>query len=888
MSIFARLRRAMDPRRSIGARLLFGFSLAFLIPGAVFVLLLSRKLSGLQQQSLERLAGVRLAQASTQVREDASFRAISMDRRVAVVTEAVWALADSARLALAGKIEIPERAIERDEHGHVWTPFPEDETIAFIAASRSDSAEARRDFARSRALGPLFARLRERHPPIRSVSLWTASGVMRLSPWTDLHEAIRQSGGALENFTFNKTARFPENRPPGGDEAVWTAAYGQPRLMGEARLVSLFVPVRDDGGRLSAGISVGVDARQYVMEALDAGTLPGDLWFATDSLGHAVLAGDEAARLLRWNTEGPETLASSSSAERGRLARTILSSPRSEGDYALGGRVFRLASARVLSTGWVFVEGLSAPALAKIAAGAAQEIGPKSYSEFRRYLVLAFLYLLVAMLAAVFLVTRRFTAPIADLVQAAEEIGRGRPVAFFRPPGQDELGRLAIALNRTGRRVERRVETLRRLHSLLRQEYRAAELPEIIARSTEAIAAFTRAERVWFFLHDPNTNRLQAAWPGWNLSEEAAAKLQVPIGSRSTASQVFRSGETCITNDLGRDPSVDRALLDVVPAGNALFCPLKTEEETLGVVVATDRPGGFGQEEADAVTSFADAASLLIRNARLYATLTGTVEELRRASRLKDHFLQNVSHELRTPLTSIVGWTDLLEEQTVNETTLRRGLKQARQSARVLLALIDDLLDLARMDRGTLSLDLSAVSLADVVNRSIETVRLMAEGRGVVLILAPLPESMPAVRADPLRLQQVLWNLLANAIKFTPRHGRVIVRLEREPERYLVSVEDDGIGIPENELPHVFERFRQADGSPTRRHSGMGIGLALARSLVELHGGTIWADSQPGHGSRFTFSLPIPPGERKGLEEGVVSRQFSVVSSDPRANETEN
>jgi signal transduction histidine kinase len=326
---------------------------------------------------------------------------------------------------------------------------------------------------------------------------------------------------------------------------------------------------------------------------------------------------------------------------------------------------------------------------------------------------------------------------------------------------------------------------------------------------------------------------------------------------------VFRSGETCITNDLGRDPSADRALLDVVPAGNALFCPLKTEEETLGVVVATDRPGGFGQEEADAVISLADAASLLIRNARLYATLTGTIAELRRASRLKDHFLQNVNHELRTPLTSIVGWTDLLEEQTVDETTLRRGLKQVRQSARVLLALIDDLLDLARMDRGTLSLDLSAVSLADVVNRSIETVRLMAEGRGVVLILAPLPEAMPAVRADPLRLQQVLWNLLANAIKFTPRHGRVIVRLEREPERYLVSVEDDGIGIPEDELPHVFERFRQADGSTTRRHSGMGIGLALARSLVELHGGTIWADSQPGHGSRFTFSLPIPPMERR-------------------------
>lgn len=271
------------------------------------------------------------------------------------------------------------------------------------------------------------------------------------------------------------------------------------------------------------------------------------------------------------------------------------------------------------------------------------------------------------------------------------------------------------------------------------------------------------------------------------------------------------------------------------------------------------------------MTSLADAASLLISNARLYAMLTGTVEELRRASRLKDHFLQNVNHELRTPLTSIVGWTDLLEEADVDDVTLRRGLKQVRQSARVLLALIDDLLDLARMDRGALALELRPVSLAVVIQRSLDTVRLMAESRGVVLIAAPLPDNMVSVRADALRLQQVLWNLLANAIKFTPRHGRVIVRVDREPERYLIGVEDDGIGIPETELSHIFERFRQVDGSPTRRHPGMGIGLALARSLVELHGGSIWAESGPGRGSRFTFSLPIPPGERRSAVEEVVS-----------------
>jgi signal transduction histidine kinase len=140
------------------------------------------------------------------------------------------------------------------------------------------------------------------------------------------------------------------------------------------------------------------------------------------------------------------------------------------------------------------------------------------------------------------------------------------------------------------------------------------------------------------------------------------------------------------------------------------------------------------------------------------------------------------------------------------------------------------------------------------------------------MLQAPLPEEMPAVRADPLRLQQILWNLMVNAIKFTPRHGRIILRVEREAERYLVSVEDDGVGIPPLELPHVFERFRQVDGSATRSHPGMGIGLALARDLVELHGGTIWAESDVGQGSRFTFSLPIRAWQRSSEAEVAVVR----------------
>jgi signal transduction histidine kinase/HAMP domain-containing protein len=510
------------------------------------------------------------------------------------------------------------------------------------------------------------------------------------------------------------------------------------------------------------------------------------------------------------------------------------------------------------ATGWVLFEGLSHEAVATIRGEAVRAFPPASYSGLKRDVFLLFAMLAAAVLFTVGVVSRRISAPVGELVRAAEDIGRGRPVALGGRASADEIGRLAVAIEAMSQRVSRRVETLRRLHQFSRSAYRMTDVREVLGRSTQAIASFTGAERVWFSLYDRNTNRLEAALPAWNVPEELAEKLKVSVDARSIAGMVFRTGEAYCANDLDRDPYTNTELQRQIGARNGIFAPLKTEEETLGVAVAINRPEGFGHEEIDAVTSFADLSSLLLRNARLYGTLVTTVDELKRASRLKDHFLQNVNHELRTPLTAIVGWTDLFEEEELDDKTVRRGLRQIRQSARVLLALIDDLLDLARLERGALSLDLKPVSLSEVIQRSMETVRLMSEARGVVLILAPLPEPLPPVRADALRLQQILWNLLANAIQFTPQHGRVVVRIEREPERYLVSVEDDGIGIPESELPHVFERFRQVDGSATRGHAGMGIGLALARSLVELHGGTIWASSVVGQGSRFTFAIPSP------------------------------
>ncbi len=882
---FERLWRRFDPRTSLAARLLLASFAAFLLPASVFVFLVQRQLSALQTVSGEQVAAVRVTEASIRMSQDATFRGEWIERRARAAEEAGWGLAAAAREALVGGISSAgaSGAPGPDVHGHVWTAIPEEESMAFVSSRSPDAELARRDLERTRPLAPLMEELRRRRPTVRSVSLWTASGVVRMSPWVDFHRANQKSGGELERFVFNRVARFPEAPPAAGERAVWSEAHAAPSTEGvDPRFPSLFVPVRDASGRLLAGIAIEVDARRYVAEAMETWQTPGDFWFATDSDGHVVHMTPRAAAVLGWSGAGGATLSSAPSPELKDLALRGRGAARSSEEYLVDGRKVRIASARVGSTGWIFYEGLSQESLDTIRGEASAAFPPASLSVLRRDVLVLFLLLLPAAFVVLGIVSRRVSAPVSKLVGAAEDIGRGRAVEVGGGDQTDEIGRLAAAIDTMSHRVARRVETLRRLHQFSRSAYRMTDVNEVLARSAQAIAAFTNAERVWFYLYDRNTHRLEAAVPAFNLTEEVASRLKVSVDARSIEGMVFRTGEPYCTNDAERDPYASRDLGHVVGASNGVFVPLKTEEETLGVAVALNRAGGFGQEEIDAVTSFADLASLLLRNARLYTALAGTVDELRRASRLKDHFLQNVNHELRTPLTAIVGWTDLFEEQDLDEPTRRRGVRQIRQSARVLLALIDDLLDLARLDRGALTLDLKPVFLSEVVQRSIDTVRMMAEARGVVLMAAPMPEPMAPVRADALRLQQVLWNLLANAIQFTPQHGRVVVRVEREPERFLVSVEDDGIGIPDSELPHVFERFRQVDGSATRGHAGMGIGLALARSLVELHGGTIWASSVVGQGSRFTFAVPIRGAQRRATDSGAAAA-VSEVPEKPNA-----
>jgi signal transduction histidine kinase/ActR/RegA family two-component response regulator len=225
-------------------------------------------------------------------------------------------------------------------------------------------------------------------------------------------------------------------------------------------------------------------------------------------------------------------------------------------------------------------------------------------------------------------------------------------------------------------------------------------------------------------------------------------------------------------------------------------------------------------------------------------------------SAMKDEFLATLSHELRTPLNAMLGWAGMLQRGVKDEATLRRGLETIERNARAQGQLIDDLLDMSRIVAGTLRLDVQRVDLARTIEAALGTVQPAVLARQIAL-RTELAADVGEVHGDPGRLQQVLWNLLSNAVKFTPNGGTVQVMLTRDGAEALVRVSDSGIGIAPDFLPHVFDRFRQQDASITRRHGGLGLGLAIVRQLVELHGGTIAADSA-GENTGTTFTLRLP------------------------------
>ena len=257
-------------------------------------------------------------------------------------------------------------------------------------------------------------------------------------------------------------------------------------------------------------------------------------------------------------------------------------------------------------------------------------------------------------------------------------------------------------------------------------------------------------------------------------------------------------------------------------------------------------------------------------------------EDAEQANHLKDEFLATVSHELRTPLNAVMGWARMLGSKQLPPDRAKHAIAIIERNASALAHIIDDLLDVSRIVAGTLHLAPQPVDLVAVTQAALDAVRPQAAARHVQLTFLPDPDALEPVSGDAGRLQQVVWNLLANAIKFTPEGGHVSVFIEPSKDHVEIRVVDTGQGITPEFLPHVFERFRQADGATTRRHTGLGLGLAIVRQLVELHGGTVRAASEGvGRGATFIVSLPVSAAEPQGGQTAAYGERRTAAPASP-------
>jgi PAS domain S-box-containing protein len=385
------------------------------------------------------------------------------------------------------------------------------------------------------------------------------------------------------------------------------------------------------------------------------------------------------------------------------------------------------------------------------------------------------------------------------------------------------------------------------------------ERDTIVQKVTDAATELTKAEFGAFFYNvvDPQSGDAFMLYTLSGAPKEAFAKFPHP---RATAvfGPTFRGEGSVRLDDVTADPRYGKSAPYFgmppghLPVRSYLAVPVKGLNGGVlgGLFFGHSQVGVFNEQHERLAQGIAAWASVALENARLYV-------EAQEANRTKDEFLAVLSHELRTPLNAILGYARLLRGGILTGEKAGRGLETLERNATWLTQIVEDVLDVSRIIAGKIRLDVQPVGLPLVVDNAVATVQPAADAKGVRL-QAIIDPGVGPVSGDPDRLQQVVWNLVSNAVKFTPKNGRVQVRLERVNSNVEIAVSDTGIGIRPDFLPYVFERFRQAEGGTTRRTGGLGLGLAIVRHIVEMHGGSVDASSAgEGKGSTFRVRLPV-------------------------------
>jgi signal transduction histidine kinase len=432
---------------------------------------------------------------------------------------------------------------------------------------------------------------------------------------------------------------------------------------------------------------------------------------------------------------------------------------------------------------------------------------------------------------------------------------------------------------------------------------------EALQASAEAIVRHLEAAFARIWTTGPSGDELLLQTSAGMYTSTDGAHARVPVGCPKVA-KIAAGRRPIFTNDVANDAGFgDRAWAR--REGMVAFAgyPLLVENKLVGVVALFARhalPETLVSDLATVAHTIAigiDRAHAEEARVRLLDSERRAREDAERSNRAKDEFLSTISHELRTPLNAVLGWARMLsqgrEGKACPEDVLQRGLETIERNAVAQAQLIEDLLDVSRITTGKLRLDLQPLALTQVVEAAVESVRPAANAKEQQ-IHCVLDSDGSIVTGDAGRLQQVVWNLLNNAIKFTPKRGKIRVELRRVDAHVELSIVDTGQGIHRTFLPHVFERFEQQDPSATRRHGGLGLGLAISKHIVELHGGTIRADSN-GEGTGATFVVGLPStvsgesvsGKRSPLDDDLGPKyapeleglKVLVVDDDPDARE---
>jgi signal transduction histidine kinase len=357
-------------------------------------------------------------------------------------------------------------------------------------------------------------------------------------------------------------------------------------------------------------------------------------------------------------------------------------------------------------------------------------------------------------------------------------------------------------------------------------------------------------------------------------ADDRMDRMRIRVGHEGITGWVAATGRPLYVPDVEKDP---RYISGMKGVRSEIALPLKIGEKMLGVLnVESTELGAFHERDVRILSSLAAQAAVAIENARLYAEIQKKADELdtacrdlevsrenilkanerlREMDRLKSEFLATMSHELRTPLTAIIGYTEIMRDDRIDEHQRKEFLEIVDDQGNRLIQLIDDLLDLSKLEGGKMQLNLEEADLNEIVLSAVQTIRPTAEKKELELVAEFFPQ-LPPIQLDTKRVRQVCWNLLCNAVKFTEKGGRIVVSTDDAPEELVVRISDTGIGIKPEDVGRIFDRFAQVDSSATRAHGGAGVGLDLVRRFVTLHSGRVWVESDYGHGSTFIFTLP--------------------------------